>query len=479
MSTRSIAIKGVAWNSTGKIGTGVVTFLVMMVLARLLTPFDFGLMELLVVFTMISETFVDSGFSQAVIRDKDATDRDLTSVFYLNLSIAVIIYACLFFSAPFIADFYDAPQLTWLSRVVFLAILFNSFSIIQDANFARQVNFKPHAVATLVSISFAGGVAVFMAIKGFGVWALAVNLLLYAVGKAATLWILSNWRPKGWISLSSVKKYFKFGGNLLVIGLTDKIVSNLESLLIGKFYTKSDLGYFSQARKLETYVIQTSTTVIRQVSYPILAKVQDDEKKLKEYYRKLLGLTMIFTMPISAFVLASADNFLAVVFGSQWLPATPYFRLWTICGLFVALYSIFTNIFLVMGKSRLYLKVSLLRQAARVITIVLLIKTSIFSLLVGITFVTVVSGVFYLWIGGRLINYNLVEVLKDIRQIFLASCCAGLAAFLLSYIEINVFFTFFSQIITMFFLYWFVIARLKNQYYYDFKEMILSVVKRK
>jgi O-antigen/teichoic acid export membrane protein len=480
MNIKSSAVKGVAWNSIGKIGTGVVNFIIMIFLARLLSPYDFGLIALLIVFTTVSEVFVDSGFSQAVIRDNNASDHDLTSVFYTNLIIAAIIYLFLFISSPYIADFYETPELKWLSRVVFLTVVFNSLSIIQDANFARQVNFRPHAISTLISMSIAGIISIVMATKGFGVWALASNLIIYSFLKSFLLWIQSDWRPKGWIVFKSIKKYFMFGGNLLVIGITDRIVSNLESLLIGKVYAKSELGFFSKARELNSYIIQTSTSVVKQVSYPILSKVQDDKIKLKSYYSKLVGITMLMTMPITAFIVVSADNFLFVIFGEKWLPATPYLILWTVCGLFVALYSIFTNIFLVRGESRLYMKISLFRQIARISIIIGLLKTSVFYLLVGIVIVTIFSGVVYMWQGGKLINYGLRNVFMDLVKIIVASCCSGLAVLLINYINIdNGVIKLLLQLLTMTFSYGAIIHLLKDRHYNEMKKLVFSFVMKK
>lgn len=477
MGLKHSTVKGVAWNSIGTIGAGMVNIIITMILARLLTPYDFGILELLIVFSVLSEAFVDSGFSQALIRDNHATNRDLTSVFYFNVTIAVIIYILLFTVAPFIADFYDEPSLLNLSRFVFFTIIIKSFAIVQNANFSRNINFKTPAISALIAMIISGIVAIIMACNGFGVWALAVNLVLYSFLKTILLWLQSKWRPKGCISRDSIRKYFGFSSNLLLQGLLDKFVTNLEPLLIGKIYSKIDLGLFSQGRKLNTYITQTSTGVIQRVTYPVLAKLGDDKTKLKEGYRNIVGLTMFVMIPVMLGVVASADNLIVLAFGEQWTEATPYLRMWAIVGLFVSLYSFFTNIFLVLGKSRQLLYLSLIRQGVRLITIVLLINFSIMALMWGIVAVTILSSFSYIYFGGNQINYSLKELGNDLWQIILASFIGALTIHAINnYISISsILIVFAIQILVMILTYYTILKFLKNKYLFEFEKIIKNL----
>lgn len=416
MNLKYQALTGVFWTFLGTVGTGIVSFLLTIILARVLTPSDYGLLELLTVFTILSAVFVDCGFSQAIIKDKNASDEDLSSVFFLNLSIACVIYSLLFIISPFIADFYQEERLVDLSRLVFLVVIFDSMTIIQNANYAKNMQFKPQSIATMISMIFAGIVAIILAFKGFGVWALAINLVLYSFMKMILFWAQSKWYPQLTFSIKSIKKYFSFGVNLLIQGLVDKFVSNLESLLIGRFYVKSELGNFSQSRKLDSYIAQTTTSVIQKVSYPTLAQL-DTLDTLKSGYRRIISITMFFMFPLIIFSALFAEDMILVFFGEQWLKAVPYFRIWCICGLLISYYQIFINIFLVKGKTRLLLYVSLIRQILRIISIILLIKLSVMSLLVGILVVTFLSCVIYVITGGKLINYTFKEIISDIWQI--------------------------------------------------------------
>lgn len=481
MSLRKTAFNGITWNSIGTFGAGIVSLVITMILARILSPSDFGLLELLVIFQVISETFVDSGFSQAVIRDDKATNKDLTSVFYINLILAFAIYALLYFAAPLISGFYEEPVLINLSRVVFLTIIFNAFSVIQNANFNREINFKTPARASLISVLIAGTIAVILAYNGFGFWALVANIVLYSFLKMFFLWTLSNWRPKGWISFQSIRKYFSFGSNLLAQGLLDKTVTNIESLLIGKIYTKSDLGFFSQARRLNSLITQQLTSVIQRVTYPVLAKISNEKQRLKEGYRKITGITMLFMIPLSFGVIVTADNLISVLLGSKWLPSVPYLQLWTVMGLFVSLHSNFTNIFLVLGKSRQLLFLSIIKQACKLLVILMFVRLSIMSLIWGIVIVSVITSVMYVYYGGKYINYSINELGRDLWQILMAAVTSATAIYLFGLYSpfSNVFLIFGFQAMIMILIYYTILKILKNKYLNEFVSIIKTIKNKK
>ena len=477
MSLRDNAVKGVVWTGIGTVGAGLLNFILTMILARVLSPSDYGLLELLAIFTVLSECFIDSGFSQAVIRDQHATQTDLSSVFFFNLTISLVLYVGLFFAAPSIADFYHEPSLVWLSRFVFLVIIFHSFSIIQNAIFSRDLQFRPQAMAAIISIIIAGVTAGIMAFNGFGVWALATNMVLFAFLKMLFYWLFSSWRPSFIVSFQSIRKYFKFGVNLLIQGLVDKFVSNLESLMIGRVYSKTDLGYFSQARKLDSYITQTSSSVIQKVTYPILAKLGDDVSQLKNGYKRVLGITMFVMSPMLLFTVASADNMLFVFFGPQWEASVPFLRLWAICGLLVVFHSIFINIFLVTDNTKKLLRIAMIKQALRLIAIFLLIKLSVLALMYGIVGVSVLTALLYCYFGGRLIGYGFREVVKDISLILIAALIGAINVFLIGYYLSmqNHYLIFILQILVMVAVYCFFSFVFKVPAYKEVKDILINM----
>lgn len=479
MSLKEKAVKGVLWSSIGTVGAGLLNFIVTMILARVLSPADYGVLEILLVFIVLAECFIDSGFSQAIIRDNNASEEDLSSVFYLNLFIALALYLILFILSPYIATYYNEPNLLWLSRFVFLTFIFNSFSIVQNANFSRTLDFKTPAISSICAIIISATISIFLAFKGYGVWALAFNHVIYSFLRTVFYWVRSKWRPVLKFSFQSIKRYFKFGSNLLIQGLVDKFVSNFESLLIGKVYTKSDLGYFSQARKLDGYIIQTSSSVIQRVTYPILAKMSDTPEKLKSGYRRVLQTTIFVIAPILFFTISASDNVLYCLFGAQWLESTPYLRLWCFTGFLVSFYSVFINIFLVNNKTKLLLKLSLIRQLIRLVAIVVFIRISIMSLMYTIVVVTLISFFIYVYKGGRLIGYHLLEILRDLYKTLFAASVAGVVVYLFSEITSidNRFVLLVIQLIIMVFIYLLLSIILKNPIYTELKEIVKSLFK--
>lgn len=481
MSLRDSAVKGVLWTGIGTVGAGLLNFILTMILARVLSPSDYGLLELLAIFTILSDCFIDSGFSQAVIKDQNASQTDLSSVFFFNLTIALVLYAGLFFAAPLIANFYHEPSLIKLSRFVFLVIIFHSCSIIQNAIFSRNLQFRPQAIASIAAIIIAGTTAGIMAFKGFGVWALATNMVLFAFLKMVFFWLFSSWRPSMVVSFQSIKKYFKFGVNLLVQGLVDKFVTNLESLMIGRVYTKTDLGYFSQARKLDSYITQTSTSVIQKVTYPILAKLGDNVSQLKNGYKRVLGITMFAMVPILFFVAASADNMLFVFFGPQWGASVPYLRLWSVCGLLVSFHSIFINIFLVTNNTKKLLHLSLIKQGVRLVIIIALIKVSVLALMYGIVGVSLFSAFLYCYFGGKLIEYKVIEVIKDLFPTLISAFLGAIVVYVIGLLLslYNHYLIFALQVVVMTVIVFFGACITKNQSYFEVKDIIISMIFRK
>ncbi|XFE75395.1 oligosaccharide flippase family protein [Algoriphagus halophilus] len=268
-----------------------------------------------------------------------------------------------------------------------------------------------------------------MANNNYGIWALAINLLLLPIFKSILLWYFSDWSPKLVFSISSLKRHLSFGSRLLIIGVFDKIVSNFESLLIGKYYSKIELGYFSQARKLNSYVVETSSIVLQRVTYPLLSKLGDNKAELKNGYRKVIEVSMFVIFPTMFFIYISSENIIISLFGEKWLDSAKYLRLWSICGLVITLYSFFINIFLVLSKTNLLLIISIIRQVLRLVMLFFVLKMDVISILYGITIVTIISGIIYIYIGGKFINYTFKEVFFDIKYILIFSILSSIITY--------------------------------------------------
>lgn len=427
-------IHGFLWNAFGTFTGGAINFIINIILARLLSPADFGIIAIISIFSTISATIIDSGFSKAIIRDLSPSKKDLSSVFFLNIFIAFVLYLILYYFSDKISIFFEAPQINSLSRVVFLSLIFNSFSLIHISNLSRQLQFKLISKVNILASIISGTISIILAILNFGVWALVFNIVSLSFFRSLLFILKSNWKPSFTFSINSIRKYFVFGSNLLIQDIIDRIVTNLESFFIGKIYSKEELGYFSQSRLLNAYINTNIMTVIQTVTYPALSKLEASQ--LKNGYRQVFLISMFILVPMTIFFSLTPENIIVTFLGEQWTPASEYLRIWSICGLLLVVYSIFINIFLVKGESRLLLKYSIIRQVLRVITIITLAKISILYMLLGILAVTAISCVQYILVGGRLINYSFTEVCKDILPILWKTGISGISVVLIGRITI-------------------------------------------
>lgn len=481
MNIKQRTIGGFIWASIGNVGFGLINLLVTFILARLLLPSDFGLIELIVVITSISTVFVDSGFSQALIRDKQASLLDISSVFYINITIALLCYLLLFWALPGIAVFFNEPRLTGLGRFCFLSIVFDALSIAQNANFTRQMLFKPIAISNLAGITIAGIVGIVLASQDFGVWALACTITLSSLFRTITLWVISDWCPMWGISWRSIKKYFSFGGFLLLHTLFDKIVLNLEAFVIGKLYTKQQLGYFSQSGKINAYFCHALTNVIVKVTYPALVRLDDSDARLKEGYRKIIGLTTFVVTPLMMFLIFFPDSFIYTFLGKQWLDAAPLLMLWSVFGLFFPVQSICNNIFYVKGLSKQLLYLSVIRQVLKIIVVLSLARISIFAILLGTTAVAIFATWLYVYFSGRLIGYSLREVWQDVYKNLVTSVAGAAFTLLLMNSLFQPGYTYWEfgfYILSMGIIYLGLNQVIRNPNYIEVKEILYSFIRK-
>jgi len=461
MGLREKALSGFLWTSAGTIGNGLLSIIVTIILARLLTPSDFALAELLVVFVAVSNVIVDSGFSQAIIRDDAPTDEGLSSVFWTNLVLSIILYVVLFFCAPLIASYFHAESLILYGRITFLVIIFNAFSVIQNAILIRQLDFANLNKASVLGAFIAGIIAVIMAFAGFGIWALIANMVLMPLFRSLLLWISSNWKPMMAFRVEDVKRYFTFGGFLMLDGIIDTITMNLTSLMIGRHYTKNELGYYSQGKKLDSMVVTPTTAVIKKVSYPILSKIRKEENELKRGYVEIISVISFVFIPLSLFVIMTSDNMIVSLFGSQWAPSGVFLALFAFGSMFYPLQETCINIILVKGKSRQYFIMSVIRQIFRLIAIISFVHTSVLNLTIAYISANVIGALIYICYGFKEIKFSAIEIFKIFLPVIISAIVASLSAKLLGNMVMfdNIIIVFVVQIIIMLMVY-FIMARI-------------------
>ncbi len=424
-SLRDKTITGVLWSSVQKIGTKGIDLVVSILLARILTPEDFGLIASLAIFIAIAQCLSIAGFKQALIQKKHPDEEDYSAVFYINLSISILLYALLFFGAPWIAQFYDQPILTGLARVLGIIFVINAFSYVQETKLTKEMRFKTLTVIHVPSTLISGGVAIAMAYLGYGVWSIIAQRLVMRLVYTVQLWFYSKWQPLPSFNKTKAKKLFSFGGNLMVAGMIQAVFGNIYPTLIGKLFPMGTLGLYNYAKKLVDLPTQTLSSVVSGVTFPAFSAIQDDNKKLKGGYRMVIQQILFWLCPLLILGGVLAEPLFSFVLTDKWLPAVPFFRLLCVVGIFMPLNAYNINILNVKGRSDLVLKLQIIKKVFLIIGIVISIPLGVYAMITFLAINSVVAYFINSYYSGKFINYPVKEQLKDIFPILILSSVVG------------------------------------------------------
>lgn len=411
--------KNTIWNALERFSLLGVQLICTFILARFLKPDDFGIIGMLIVFTTISNTIIDSGFVQTIIREKDVSEREYSSVFYFNVLVAIIIYIILYFSSPYIADFYHQPILNDVCKLTFLVIPVNALCLVQNAILMRSIQFKKICIAAIIASVTSSVIAIFLAYYYRNVWALVVqNVATYAL-KAIMLWIMTGWIPKLYFSTSVIKKYFSFSKNLLISGLIGNIFNNIYSIVIGRFYTATDLGFYMQADRMKNVASMSTTSVIQNVTYPILSKVNNNGGNIKDAYRKIIATTVVFVGFIMALLMCISCDLFEVLMGNPiWRVSGTYLFILSISGMLFPLHAINQNILLVKGDSKSILRLEFIRRITMIVILLITLHHDIIIFISGTAIYSFILLFLNLHFCGKPINYSVYQQLKDVFPIF-------------------------------------------------------------
>ena len=409
----------VVWKSLELFAVTGIQFISTFVMARFLQPDDYGVMGLVTVFTAFANVIIDSGFGQALIREKEVTRTDYSTILYFNILISVLLYALFFIFSGDIAAFFNKPILGDVCKITFLVLLFNALSIVQITKIQRDVKFKKLCCISLLSSLLASGIAVYIAYVYRNVWALVVQNILIYFFKMFFMWITTDFVPVVKFSLSSLKKYLAFSKDLMLSSIIGTVFNNVYSLVIGKVYSATDLGYYSQAERLSNLGSQTTTHVIHSVIYPFLSKINNENGGVKEGYRKIMGITLIFVGSVMALLMGCAPDLFEFLMGNEvWRLAGVYFVLIGINGILHPLHSINQNILMVKGESKTILYLEILRRFIMVVILVVTMQFGIMVFVAGLTFYSILQLFVNMYFCGRPIGYGVVAQLKDHLPIF-------------------------------------------------------------
>jgi teichuronic acid exporter len=415
------ALKGILWSSTERFSAQSVQFILGILLARLLIPSDYGLIGMLAIFLAISQTFIDSGFGSALIQKKGRDNLDYSTTFYFNLVVALLCYGLLFFLAPLIAKFYNQPLLRSLTRITGLTIIINALAVVQRTKFTANIDFKTQTITSLSAISVSGVLGIAMAYQGFGVWALVAQNLTKSCINTLLLWIISKWVPVYGFSFNRFKRLFTFGSKLLAAGLLDTTFRNIYLIVIGKFFSVQNLGYYTRAQQFKDFSSTNITEIIQRVTFPVLSEVQDDEKRLKEGYRKIIKLSCLVIFPVMMGLAALSEPLIRIILTEKWIGSAWMLKLLCFAGMWYPIHALNLNILNVKGRSDLFLKLSIIKKTIVSVVLVTSLPFGIKGLIIG----QIVSSWLALFINCYysrcLIEYTFLQQFKDIFAILIFS----------------------------------------------------------
>lgn len=418
---------GIVWNFVEQMARRGVSIAVTLLLAYFLSPEDFGLVAMMAVFLALGASLMDSGFNQALIRLKDASQVDFNTAFYANIVLGVVAYAILFGAAPWIALFFEQPGLVDLIRVAGLAIIFNSLQVVQVAILSRNLNFKTQLKVNLPAAILSGLLAVVLAYLGWGVWALVAQMLASAILVTLLLWAQWIWRPSLSFSFSSLGQMYNFGYKLFLSGVLDTVFRNMYVIVIAKFFSASVAGLYFFAEKIKELVIGQLVQSIQTVTYPALSTMQDDNERLKAGYRKVIAMTTFLLFPAMLFLAALAQPLFEFVLPEKWWPAVIFLQLMAIEALLYPLHAINLNILKVKGRSDLFLYLEIIKKTMIVLILWVSFQYGVIGILIGQIIGSVLAYIPNSYFSYRLIGYSVKEQLADfIPGLLLAAAIAGL-----------------------------------------------------
>ena len=438
-SIRQSTINGVLWNGLEKFSNQGIRFLVGLVLARLLTPADFGTVAILGIFFSISNTFVDSGFGTALIRKLDRTETDFSTVFIFNIIVSFVFYGILYLLAPWVADFFKIPILTPILRVQSVCIILGGFMAVLDAKLTIDLNFKALAQLSLTSSIISGVVGIVLAYIGFGVWALVFQAVSLSLVNLLYVWIYCRWSPSLRFSWASFRDLFSYGSKLLGASLLNTVYNNLTPLAIGKVYTSSDLGYYNRGAEFARLPNEVCLSVLEKVTFPIFAKIQENSEQLVSVYRKYIKITSMFLIFFSILLCALAKPVVLLLLTDKWADAIIYLQLFCFAVMFNHINTINLSLLKVCGRSDLFLKLEIIKKIIATLILFSAIPFGVLAICISKIVYDQVAIVINTYYSGKLFGMGYISQLKDFIGYFFFSLIACMPTYVVTFAEISSF----------------------------------------
>lgn len=410
-------IKAFLWNTVEKILVRGSSFVITVILARILSPSDYGLLGMLAVFISLSMVLTESGFATALIQRKECSDIDYSTAFYTNLGVALFIYALLFVAAPLVAGFYQEPKLCSLLRILSINIVIASFNIVQSAQLSKKLNFKSLAKINLSGTLIGGSGGIVMAYTGWGVWALVGQTLMTTITMFFLFPYYSKWRPSGSFSIESFNALFGFGSKLLTVGIVSAIVNNVSTIAIGKMYKSNQLGYYTRAVQLSEVVAYTINSILGTVTFPVLSSLQDEKERMIAIYKKTLFYTALLIFPVMILMALLARPLVSILLTDKWMPCVFMLQILCIAKMFYPLLLVNMNMLNVIGRSDLYMKMELSKAPIALVTLAVTIPMGVEAIVIGNLVTAFASFFINSYYPGKLFGHGAWKQIKDYKML--------------------------------------------------------------
>lgn len=478
-SLKDKTIKGTIWSGIDNVTQFGIKFVISIVLARLLSPDDYGLIGIIAIFTAICGTLIDGGFYTSLIRKKNATEEDYNTVFIINLCISVFLYAVVFVSSPFIASFFGREELTLLTRVSSLSIIIGAFSLVQKARLTKRIDFKSQTKVSFGAAVVSGVIGIGMAFLGFGVWALVIQTLVNQGLRTLLLMFYNQWMPRLKFSLTSFRELFGFGWKMLASGLIDTVWGELSQVVVGKFYSPATLGQYTRSGQFARMFSSNLTSVIQRVSFPVLSSIQEDKIRMVSAYRRIIKISMFVTAVSMFFLGAVAEPLVFCLIGSKWHEAAVYLPLICISGSTYPLHAINLNMLQVQGRSDLFLRLEIIKKTIAIIPLTIGALVGILPMLYVDILVCIVAFFLNSYYSGCLLGYSSWMQICDITPAYGLSILMAVSVYFLKFLPLSYWFVLPIQLLLGMVVFFIACGFFKMEEYTEIKGIIMSFIKKR
>ena len=423
------AVKGIFWSSVDRFSVQGMQFVLMLILARMLNPSDYGMIGMLAVFLAISQSIIDGGFANALIRKKDRSEIDYSTVFYFNIVVGIVLMVLLYIAAPFIASFYEMPKLEPVTKVLSIVLFFKSCAVVPVAKLTVSLNFKTQTKASLSSVIIGGVLGILAAFYGFGVWALVIQAVSNAFINSFLLLLLSKWKPLFTFSIDSFKNLFNYGSKLLLSSLIDITYRNIYPIVIGKKFEATALGYYTRADQFAQLPSANITGIIQRVTFPLLSELQDDEAKLKNVYTRLLRLSAYVIFPLMLGLAALSKPLVLFLLTEKWLAMVLMLKILCLAQMWYPIHALNLNLLQVKGFSNIFLKLEIIKKIVGIGILIITIPMGIIPMCIGSVISSLISLFINTYYTGKIINFGFLRQIKSLLPALFYSFSMGVIVF--------------------------------------------------